>query len=245
MILPMQTLPIGTLYLIPVPITAGTYSQVILPYNVQIAQRIDCFLVEDARAARRFIKEIGHPKPLPEIEILELNKHQPLQDINKYIQLLKAGKDMGILSEAGCPGIADPGADIVQYAHKNNIPAIPLVGPCSFLLALMASGFNGQNFAFHGYLPIDKQERKQAIRQLETTAYQSSQTQIFIETPYRNEVMLEALLETCRPTTWLCIGKDITAPQGWIRSLTIEHWKNNKPHLHQVPSIFLLGLGIS
>ncbi len=236
----MQLPPTGTLYLIPVPIAVGTYNQVIPTYNASILQQINYFLVEDARTARRFIKEVGHPKPLADIQIVEFNKHQPLQDMEAYIQPLRIGKDMGILSESGCPGIADPGAGIVQYAHKNSIPVIPLIGPCSLLLALMASGFNGQNFVFHGYLPIDKQERKQAIRQLEATAWQSRQTQIFIETPYRNEVMLEALLETCKPTTQLCIGKDITAPQGWIRSLTIQQWKNNKPPLHQVPAVFLL-----
>jgi len=147
---------------------------------------------------------------------------------------------MGVLSEAGCPGIADPGAWAVQYAHKNHIQVIPLVGPCSILLALMASGFNGQNFAFHGYLPIDKADRKQAIKKLETVAWQNRQTQIFIETPYRNQAMLEALLEVCRTTTWLCMGKHITHPDGWIRSNTIQNWKIDKPMLHKVPAVFLI-----
>lgn len=230
----------GRLYLIPVPIAPGTYNQVIPLYNVQIIQQIDFFLVEEARAARRFIKEVGHPKTFSAIQILELNKHDSLQDLESYTQPLRMGKSMGLLSESGCPGIADPGAGIVQYAHEHNIPVIPLVGPCSLLLGLMASGFNGQNFAFHGYLPIEPSKRKQAIRQLEATAWQSNQTQIFIETPYRNQVMLEALLTTCKATTYLCIGRDITAPQGWIRSLTIQQWNSNRPYLHQVPTVFLL-----
>jgi 16S rRNA (cytidine1402-2'-O)-methyltransferase len=237
----MQLFPVSTLYLIPVPIVAtGTYNQVIPEYNVQIIQQLDYFFVEDVRTARRFIKEVGHPKSLADIHMVEFNKHQPIQDIEAYMQPLQGRKDVGILSESGCPGIADPGAELVHYAHQHSIPVIPLVGPCSLLLALMASGFSGQHFAFHGYLPIGKQARKQAIRQIEAAAYQNRQTQIFIETPYRNQIMLEALLETCKPTTWLCIGKDITAPQGWIRSLTIQQWKNNKPQLSQVPAVFLL-----
>lgn len=236
----MKTHPLGTLYLIPVPIASGTYSQVLPAYNIKVIQRISCFIVEDARTARRFIKEVNHPLSLADLQIIEFNKHQPLQDLEAHIQPLRVGKDMGILSESGCPGIADPGADLVYYAHQHGIPVIPLVGPCSFLLALMASGFNSQNFSFHGYLPIDQQQRKQAIRRLEASAWQTKQTQIFIETPYRNEIMLEALLATCKPATWLCIGTNITASQGWVRSRTIQQWKNSKPHLHQVPAVFLL-----
>ena len=147
---------------------------------------------------------------------------------------------MGILAEAGCPGVADPGAAVVHYAHQHHIPVIPLVGPCSILLALMASGFSGQNFAFHGYLPINKEARNKAIKRLEMQALQNQQTQIFIETPYRNEALLAALLDTCKPTTCLCIGKNITAPDGWIQSKPIKAWKQHKPSLNQVPSVFLL-----
>jgi len=230
----------GKVYLIPVPIAANTYNQVLPEYNKYIVQQIEHFLVEDVSTARRYIKTIGHAKPIADLQFNCLDKHNPMQDIKVFMQPLQEGKDIGILAEAGCPGIADPGALAVQYAHKNGIEVVPLVGPCSILLALMASGFNGQSFAFHGYLPIDKQERRQVIRKLETVAWQSGQTQIFIETPYRNESIVEVLLEICRPTTWLCIGKNITDPKGWIRSNTIQNWKINKPSLHKVPTVFLL-----
>jgi 16S rRNA (cytidine1402-2'-O)-methyltransferase len=230
----------GKVYLIPVPIAANTYNQVLPEYNKHIIQQIEHFIVEDISTARRYIKAIGHAKSIAELQFNCLNKHNHMQDIKVFMQPLQEGKDIGILAEAGCPGIADPGASAVQYAHKNGIEVIPLIGPCSILLALMASGFNGQSFAFHGYLPIDKQERKHVIKRLETVACQSGQTQIFIETPYRNESVMEVLLEICRPTTWLCIGKNITDSQGWIKSNTIKSWKANKPNLHKVPTVFLL-----
>ncbi|MHB9147707.1 MAG: SAM-dependent methyltransferase [Candidatus Amoebophilus sp.] len=230
----------GNLYLIPVPIVANTYNQVLPEYNRYIVHQIEHFLVEDVSSARKYIKAIGHAKPIAELHFNCLDKHNPMQDMRSFMQPLQEGKDIGVLAEAGCPGIADPGAWVVQYAHKNGITVIPLVGPCSILLALMASGFNGQNFAFHGYLPIDKVGRKQAIKKLETAAWQSGQTQIFIETPYRNDIILEILLETCRPSTWLCIGKNITDPKGWIKSNTIQNWKKDKPMLHKVPTVFLL-----
>jgi 16S rRNA (cytidine1402-2'-O)-methyltransferase len=230
----------GTLYLIPLPIASETHDQVLPAYNTTILQQITHFLVEDERTARRFIKKVGHPIALEDIQILPFNKHSPLQDLETCIKPLLSGHDMGILSEAGCPGIADPGAVVVHYAHQQNIPVIPLVGPCSILLALMASGFSGQNFAFHGYLPINKEACQQAIKQLEMHALQNKQTQIFIETPYRNEAMLETLLATCNPQTWLCIGKNITSSDGWIQSHTIKDWKNNKPYLKKIPVVFLL-----
>jgi 16S rRNA (cytidine1402-2'-O)-methyltransferase len=236
----MASTSFGKLYLIPVPIAANTYKQVLPEYNKHIVQQIEHFIVEDISTARRYIKIIEHPKLIADLQFYCLDKHNPIQDMSVFMHPLKEGKNIGVLAEAGCPGIADPGAWTVQYAHKNGIEVIPLVGPCSILLALMASGFNGQNFAFCGYLPIDKADRKQTIKKLETVAWQSGQTQIFIETPYRNESILEILLEVCRPTTWLCIGKNITDSKGWIKSNTIQHWKLNKPSLHKVPTVFLL-----
>jgi 16S rRNA (cytidine1402-2'-O)-methyltransferase len=236
----MSSTRFGKLYLIPVPIAADTYNQVLPEYNNYIVQQIDHFLVEHLPTARRYIKRTGHPKELSAIHFIQLDKHTIPYDIAGYMQPLREGKNMGILSEAGCPGVADPGAWAVQYAHKNDIPVIPMVGPSSILLALMASGFNGQNFTFHGYLPIDRQDRKRAIKTLETVAWQTGQTQIFIETPYRNELILEALLESCKDTTKLCIGKNITHPDGWVRTNTIQNWKMNKPMLHKIPTVFLL-----
>lgn len=236
----MQHTPPGTLYLIPVPIAPETHHQVLPGYNTTILHQLTHFLVEDERTARRCIKQLGHPIPLEYIHLQSLNKHSPVADIATYIQPLLSGHDMGILADAGCPGVADPGAAVVHYAHQHNIPVVPLVGPCSILLALMASGFSGQSFAFHGYLPIDKVARNKAIQRLEMQALQNQQTQICIETPYRNEALLAAMLETCKPTTWLCIGKNITSPEGWVRSQPIKVWKQHKPELHQVPAVFLL-----
>ena len=230
----------GKLYLIPVPIAADTYHQVLPDYNHAIVRQIHHFLVEDISTARQYIKKIEHSQAISELNFIALDKYAVPENISTLMQPLKEGKSMGVFSEAGCPGIADPGAWAVQYAHKNHIPVVPLVGPCSILLALMASGFNGQNFAFHGYLPIEKADRKQAIKKLETVAWQHGQTQIFIETPYRNQAMLEALLEICKATTCLCIGKHITHPDGWIRSNTIQNWKMDKPMLHKVPAVFLI-----
>jgi 16S rRNA (cytidine1402-2'-O)-methyltransferase len=230
----------GKLYLIPVPIATDTYHQVLPDYNHAMVRQIQHFLVEDISTARQYMKKIGHPQAISAINFIALDKHTVPADITTLMQPLKEGNNMGILSEAGCPGIADPGAWAVQYAHKNQIPVVPLVGPCSIVLALMASGLNGQKFAFHGYLPIDKVARKQAIKKLEAVAWQHGQTQIFIETPYRNQAMLEALLAICRPTTCLCIGKQITHSDGWIRTSTIQHWKIDTPMLQKVPAVFLI-----
>lgn len=228
------------LYLIPVPIADETYEQVLPSYNNYIAHQIDYFLVENITSARRYIKKIGHPKSISDINFVLLNEHTIEKDIETCMHPLLEGKNIGLLSEAGCPGIADPGSWAVAYAHKHHIQVVPLIGPCSIVLGLMASGFNGQNFTFHGYLPIDKLDRKQAIKKLEAVAWQSGQTQIFIETPYRNESLLETLLDTCKTSTWLCIGKNITHSDGWIQSNTIQNWKLNRPSLHKVPTIFLI-----
>ena len=230
---------LGKLYLIPTPIADQTYNQVVPNYNQQIIHTISYFLAEDINIAAKYIKKAEHPTHFSRLYFTCIDKHF-VEDIENYMQPLKEGQHIGIFSEAGCPGIADPGAIATKYAHKNDIEVIPLVGPCSILLALMASGFNGQNFTFHGYLPIDKKEKRDTIRKIEMLASQNGYTQIFIETPYRNESILETLLETCRPNTWLCIGKNITAANGWIKSKTIQDWHKNKPTLHKTPTVFLL-----
>jgi len=230
----------GTLYLIPTPIAYGTDDQVLPSYNKSIVANIDYFIVENERTARRAIKQWEHPKPIADLIFFCLDKHQPKADLEKYVKPLQAGMDLGILSEAGCPGIADPGSHIVAYAHKNNIAVIPLVGPCSITLALMASGFNGQQFVFNGYLPIDKLSRQKAIKSLEYNAYQSLKTQIFIETPYRNTNLFLQLIQLCKPDTLLCIASALTSPTGWIKTLSVQKWRNIKPIIEKVPTIFLI-----
>ena len=230
----------GKLYLIPLPIAAGTQAQAIPIHINHIIQQLDYFLVENIRTARRYIKALGHPQPINQLVFVCLDKHTPAQQVATYMQPVKQGRDAGLLAEAGCPGIADPGSLAVQYAHQHQIEVVPLVGPSSILLALIASGFDGQNFAFHGYLPINQRARQVAIKKLEGAAWQFGQTQIFIETPYRNQALLAALLATCRAETQLCIGRNITGQGGWIRAQSIQQWKAHKPDLHKVPVVFLL-----
>jgi 16S rRNA (cytidine1402-2'-O)-methyltransferase len=230
----------GKLYLIPLPIAPNTQEQVIPAQVRQIIQEIDYFLVENIRTARRYIAAIGHPKPIDALTFICLDKESLRKQVAIYMQPVLQGKDVGVLAEAGCPGIADPGALAVQYAHQHHIEVIPLVGPCSIVLALMASGLNGQSFAFHGYLPIHQDERQKAIKKLERDAWQLGQTQICIETPYRNQALLLALLQVCQPNTLLCIGKNITAQDGWVQTMSIQQWKNHQPNLHKSPAVFLI-----
>lgn len=237
----MHTQQPGKLYLIPTPLATHTLAQVIPTQVIEAIQRLDYFLVENIRTARRYIAEIGHPKPIHSLEFVCLHKHTPIEQIATSMQPVLSGKDAGVISEAGCPGIADPGSWAVAYAHQHQIDVVPLVGPCSIILALMASGLNGQSFSFHGYLPIQKEERKKAIQKLEKDAWQTGKTQLFIETPYRNQALLEDLLQTCQPNTLLGIGKNITAPDGWTKTYSIQDWKRIKPNMHKIPAVFLLG----
>jgi 16S rRNA (cytidine1402-2'-O)-methyltransferase len=230
----------GILYLIPTVLAPETGKQVLAPQIREIIPKIDHFFVENIRTARRFISELQTGKSIESLHFYTLDKDTPYADTEKKFQLLLEGKDAGIISEAGCPGIADPGAVAVQIAHKYGIRVVPLVGPSSILLALMASGFSGQSFVFHGYLPIDKNERAKAIRILEKDALQKDQTQLFMETPFRNNQLVEELLNTCNPETPLCIASQITAPDEMIRTLKIKDWKKQKPDLHKKPTIFLL-----
>ena len=201
---------------------------------------IDDYLVENEKSARQYLKRLGIKKPLQQINLHLLDKRTAFADLTPMMQALAEGKNMGVLSEAGCPGIADPGALAVKWAHQNGYDVVPLTGPSSILLALMASGFNGQSFAFQGYLPIDRSERIKKIKELEKLTQTQHQTQIFIETPYRNNHLIEDVLQQCQPQTKLCIAVDLTLTTEFVKSKTIAAWRQSKPDLHKRPAIFLL-----
>ena len=230
----------GKLYLIPTPIADNTSDAVITPQVKAVVKKLDYFLVENLRTARRYISSLSLGLEIESLQFELLDKNTEEKDAIVLLKPLLQGKDAGLISEAGCPGIADPGALAVKIAHQWGIQVVPLVGPSSILLALMASGFSGQSFVFHGYLPINRRERKQAILKLEANAQKLSQTQIFMETPYRNNNLLEDLVQCCHATTLLCIAKNITAEDEFIKSLSVNEWKKNKPDLHKMPVIFLL-----
>jgi 16S rRNA (cytidine1402-2'-O)-methyltransferase len=231
----------GTIYLIPT--TLGDTAEIadVIPVRInQIINTIDEYIVENEKSARHYLKKIGIAKPLQEIILHPLNKHTDVKQISIYLKAIDEGKHIGIISEAGCPGIADPGAEVVKLAHKKNITVIPLVGPSSIFLALMASGFNGQNFAFNGYLPKERGERIKKIKELEKLAQQKNQTQLFIETPYRNSHLMEDLLANCNNQTLLCIACDITLPKEFIKTKSINDWKKQIPDINKRPAIFLI-----
>lgn len=231
----------GTLYLIPVTLGDTPINQVIPEFNSQIINEIDTYIVENIKTARRFLKKSGILKPIDELTFFELNKRTQLHDLPSFIKPLTDGKNIGVLSEAGCPGVADPGADIVGLAQQKNIKVIPLIGPSSILLSLMASGFNGQSFCFNGYLPKDQKDRIYKLKELERRVFSQQQTQLFIETPFRNNNLLEDILKTCSENTQLCIAVDITLPTEQIMTKSIKNWKSFKIDLHKKPCIFLLG----
>lgn len=230
----------GTLYLIPVPLADEAAAKSFTPYLVNTINHISEYIVENEKTARRFLKEAGLKIPQSELLIHDYGKHNRDKNDNDFFKGLLAGKDVGLMSEAGCPGIADPGADIVAEAHRKGIKVVPLVGPSSILLGLMASGFNGQSFTFHGYLPIDKAERARRIKELESQSERHKQTQLFIETPFRNNAMLEEILRTCKPSTRLCIASNLTAANELVKTQTIAAWKKQIPDLHKQPTLFLL-----
>ena len=229
--------------LVLIPTTLGdldTFDKVLPDYNIKLTYGIKVFVVEQLRTARRFLRKINHPIPIDEMTFYELNKHTDLNKVSVYLEAIGKGESVGLISEAGTPCVADPGSLIVKIAHQRNIDIIPLVGPNSIILALMASGFNGQNFVFHGYLPVDKNERGRKIQQLETEAYKNKQTQIFIETPYRNMQLLESLLKTCKSGTLLCIACNISLDDQFIKTRSIEDWKKEKVDLKKKPTVFLV-----
>jgi len=229
----------GTLYLIPVPLAEEVAHKTFTPYLVDTINQIDTYIVENSKTARRFLKEAGLKTPQKDLIVHDYGKHNRT-DLGQFFVELLAGKDVGLMSEAGCPGIADPGADIVAEAHKRGIKVVPLVGPSSILLALMASGFNGQSFAFWGYLPIDKEQRTKRIKDLDLSASRYKQTQIFIETPFRNNQMLEEILKSCKPSSQLCIASNLTGEDEIIKTQTIYLWRKETIDLHKKPTIFLL-----
>jgi len=231
----------GTLYLIPVTLGETSINQVIPEFNNSIINEIDVYIVENIKTARRFLKKAGISKPLDELIFFEINKRANEDNYPTFIKPLLEGKNIGILSDAGCPGVADPGANIVALAHQKNIKVVPLVGPSSLLLALMASGFNGQSFCFNGYLPKEQKERIYKLKELEKRAKNLQQAQLFIETPYRNRNILEDLLKNCHPTTLLCIAVDITLPSEKIYTKSIADWATTKIDLNKKPCIFLMG----
>ncbi|HEY2582192.1 MAG TPA: SAM-dependent methyltransferase [Mucilaginibacter sp.] len=233
-------MPLGTLYLIPVPLAEEAAAKSFTNYLTNTVNEINEYIVENEKTARRFLKEAGLKTPQSDLIIHDYSKHNRDGNTADFFKGLQAGKNVGLMSEAGCPGVADPGAGIVEKAHRMGIKVVPLVGPSSILLALMASGFNGQSFTFHGYLPIDKADRSKRIRELENLAERNDQTQIFIETPFRNNPLLEEILKTAHPKTRLCIACDLTSATEFIQSKTIAEWQKKVPELHKRPAIFLI-----
>ncbi|PKO36284.1 MAG: SAM-dependent methyltransferase [Betaproteobacteria bacterium HGW-Betaproteobacteria-6] len=231
----------GSLYLIPVPL-GPTAPQESLPANVLTTVRpLTHFIVEQAKTARAFLKAAGTNAPLQELQLQELNEHTKANELNRLLEPLRAGHDVGLLSEAGCPAVADPGANLVALAQAENIRVVPLIGPSSLLLALMASGLNGQRFSFQGYLPAKEAERTKTLRDLEAESKRRQQTQIFIETPYRNRAMFDAILQSCQPTTRLTVATDLTLPGESVLTRTITTWKKQTPpEIERRPTVFLL-----
>lgn len=230
----------ATLYLIPTTLGECDLKAVLPEKNNVITNKLRYFIVEDVRTARRFLRKVDKQFPIDDCIFFELNQHTTPEKISNYLDPLSKGNSMGIISEAGCPAIADPGADIVAIAQQKSYKVVPLVGPSSILLALMGSGFNGQNFAFVGYLPIEGHERAKALKKLEGRALTEKQTQLFIETPYRNMKMLEEIIKNCQSSTRLCIATDITLDTEYIKTKTVGEWKKQLPDLAKRPCIFSL-----
>jgi 16S rRNA (cytidine1402-2'-O)-methyltransferase len=231
----------GTLYLIPCTLGDTPAEQVLPQYVIEVARKLGHFVVEQPKSARHFLSALKPERSIQSLHFATLNEHTAANELPELLAPLLAGHDIGIISEAGCPGVADPGANLVNLAQRNGIRVVPLVGPSSILLALMASGLNGQCFAFHGYLPIAEMERKKAIATLEAESIRRNQTQLFIETPYRNDRMFSTLLAQCRPETLLCVATDITLPGEQIRTHSIAQWKSlPAPQLNKRQSLFLL-----
>ncbi len=230
----------GKLYLIPTELGDNPVWEV-LPASIKtIIDLIDDYIVENEKSARRFIKKTHPEKSQPSLQLKILNKFTEASEKLSFLNACKEGKPMGLLSEAGCPAIADPGSDIVKLAHENNIQVVPMVGPSSIIMALMGSGMNGQSFAFNGYLPIDKNDRKTELKRLEKLSNDHNQTQLFIETPYRNNKLLEDLIVTLHPQTRLCVACDLTLPSEYIKTYSINDWKHIKVDLHKRPAIFII-----
>ena len=230
----------GKLYLIPCPL-GDVPPLAVLPASVQTTiEKIDHYIVEHQKNARRFIKSISPEKEQSSLKLQEINKFTQPEEIPAMLNPCLEGFDVGVISDAGCPGIADPGARAVHYAHENGIKVVPLVGPSSILLAMMASGFNGQNFTFNGYLPIEKSERKSELKRLEKLSKDFDQSQLFIETPYRNNQMLQSLIDILNPQTRICVACDITLPSEYIKTAPASVWRKIKVDLHKRPTLFII-----
>lgn len=231
----------ANLYLIPLTLGESELNKVIPENNNAVIRSISHFIVENIRTARRFLKKVDRKIDIDSLHFYELNKHTDKRQLHAYLDPIMENQPMGIMSEAGCPGVADPGAEVVRIAHEKGIRVVPLVGPSSILLAMMASGMNGQNFAFNGYLPIPKVEKAKQIKQLESRIYTENQSQLFIEAPYRNSQLLDDLLANCQPQTKLCIACDLTLETEFIQTRSVNDWKKNKPDIQKRPAIFILG----
>ena len=231
----------GILYLLPVSLGDSAPDQVIPAQVLNLINTLEHYAVEDLRSARRYLKKAGLVKSMDDLQFYLLNEHSVETDLSVILEALNAGTSIALMSEAGVPAVADPGKDLVDLAHKNDIRVVPLVGPSSILLALMASGMNGQNFCFHGYLPIKKPERIHVLKKIEKQARETGSTQIFMETPYRNMSMVEDILRTCTGESRLCVAADITLPREYIKTKTVDDWRKNPPQIHKRPAVFLLG----
>lgn len=233
----------GILYLIPTPLGETGFNTGMPVHNLEILKGLNTFIVEELRTARRFLRKAGYTNDFENVTFHLLNEHTPDTEAESMLDIAINGQNIGLLSEAGLPCIADPGNIVVRLAHRKGIRVVPLTGPSSIMLALMASGLNGQNFSFRGYLPVKPDERTRALRELEKAVSQNNQTQIFIETPYRNQAMLDSITKICHPSLMLCIAADLTLETEWIKSMTILQWKKQYPTLHKRPAVFLLGGG--
>lgn len=227
--------------MIPTLLAVDTQHKFVNDYLLSMVKRIDYFLVENVRTARRYISSLKTGKNIEEIQFFDLNKNTQEADLEDALALLQRGADVGVISESGCPGIADPGSMVVRIAHRQGIRIVPLIGPSSVVLALMTSGFNGQQFTFHGYLPIDKAERKNKIVELEREVLKTGYSQIFIETPYRNDKMLSDLIQYLHPATGLCVAVDITSEHEFIKTLSVSEWRKAKKEIGKTPAIFIIG----
>lgn len=231
----------AALYLIPVTLGDTPLERVLPSYNRTVVLGIRHFIVEEVRTARRFLKQVERSIDIDALTFYPMGKHADAALFARYLEPLRRGESVGVISEAGCPAVADPGADVVAVAQREGLKVVPLVGPSSILLAVMASGFNGQSFAFHGYLPIEPAARAKTLKRLESLAVNENQTQLFIETPYRNARMMADIMRACRPQTRLCVAAGLTTPQEYIRTLTVKQWRETKmPELAKVPAIFVL-----
>jgi 16S rRNA (cytidine1402-2'-O)-methyltransferase len=241
LILPQNKMMSGKIYLIPTTLGESNPYKVITADVKPLIQSIKHYIVENTRSARRFIKQIDQDIVIDELTFIEINKRTRHTDLVNFMEFAAKGHDIGIMSEAGCPGVADPGAEAVKVAHQKGIEVKPLVGPSSILMSLMASGMNGQNFTFNGYIPIKQPSRNKAILYMEQQAIRYEQTQLLIETPYRNNSLISELLGTLANTTRLCIACDITLDTEFIKTKTVKEWKSETPDLHKRPAIFLIG----